>query len=62
MLTYLQNIIELNNKIEELKIQISEEKTKIINLNYVQSKLNKPIKHINKYIQTIKYLDNPLKK
>lgn len=58
MQSYLQNIIELNKKIEELENQISNEKTKIINLNYVQSKLNKPIKHISKYIQTIKKVKN----
>jgi hypothetical protein len=54
--THLENILDLKKQIKELENKISEEKSKIIKLDYVQSKLNKPIKKTDEYIQTIKNL------
>ena len=48
----------VKNQIKELENKISEEKSKIIKLDYVQSKLNKPIEKTDEYIQTIKNLLN----
>lgn len=54
--THIENIIKLQDQIKKLKSQIWEEKTKIRDLDYVQSKLNKPVGKTNEYIQTVKYL------
>ena len=54
--THIENIIKLQDQIKELSSQIWEEKSKIRNLDYVQSKLNKPIGKTNEYIRTVKYL------
>jgi hypothetical protein len=54
--THIENIIKLQDQIKTLKSQIWEEKTKIRGLDYVQSKLNKPVGKTNEYIRTVKYL------
>ncbi len=50
---HVENIIRLESIIKELENQIREEKSKIYNLEYVKSKLNKQIKEKNQYILTI---------
>jgi hypothetical protein len=56
--THVENIIELQNQIKEFENKISTEKSKILELEYVQSKLNRPIEKTktSQYIQTVKYL------
>ena len=60
--THVENIIKLKNVKKEIENLIWEEKLKIIQLEYVQSKLNKPIGETNEYIQTVKYLDESIDK
>lgn len=57
---HIENIVKLQDQIKELEKQISTEKSKIVELNYVQSKLNKPIEKTNQYIKTVKYLMNEI--
>jgi hypothetical protein len=54
--THIENIIKLKDQIKGLESKIREEKSKIRNLDYVQSKLNKPVGKTNEYIRTVKYL------
>ena len=58
--THKENIIKLQDQIKNLESQIWEEKSKILNLDYVQSKLNKPVGKTNEYIRTVKYLHESL--
>lgn len=54
--THDENIIKLEGVIKKLQNQINEEKSKLLQLEYVQSKLNKPIGKTNEYVRTVKYL------
>jgi hypothetical protein len=53
---HVNKIIELQNKIKDLESQINTEKNEILNLEYVKSKLSKPVGKTGEYIKTIKYL------
>jgi hypothetical protein len=53
---HVNKIIELQNKIKDLESQINTEKNKILNLDYVKTKLSKPVQNPKEYVKTIKYL------
>jgi hypothetical protein len=54
--THVNKIVELQNQIKELESQIRVEKNKILNLEYVKSKLSQPVKKTKEYIETLKHL------
>lgn len=56
LLNNYNKIIELQNKIKDLESQINAEKNKILNLDYVKTKLSKPVQNPKEYVKTIKYL------
>lgn len=53
---HVNKIIELQNKIKDLESQINAEKNKILNLDYVKTKLSKPVQNPKEYVKTIKHL------
>lgn len=59
--THVENIVRLENEIENIMSQIHMEKSKIRELEYVISKLNKNVEGKDKYIQTLKYLCSKFK-
>lgn len=51
-----KNIDDYENQINSLKLKIINEKQKILNLDYIKSKLNRQIPNIKEYIRTINNL------
>jgi hypothetical protein len=54
--THINKIVELQNQIKKLESLIRNEKNEILNLEYVKSKLSKPVKKTKEYIETLKHL------
>lgn len=52
----LKKINDYENEIKELQKKIIQEKQKILNLDYVKSKFNKPVSDVKEYIHTASYL------
>ena len=52
----LNAIINYENEIKLLEKKIKQEKQKILNLDYIKSKLNMRIPYIKEYIETIKFI------
>ena len=51
-------IIDSIKKIEKLEVEIFKEKNKILNSNYVKTKLNNSLKNIDNYINLLKLVKN----
>jgi hypothetical protein len=56
----LKKINDYKNEIQKLNIKIREEKKKILNLDYIKSKFNKPVPNIKEYIHTLSNIHNKL--
>lgn len=54
----LKKITEYENEIKLLKMKIREEKNKIINLDYVKSRLHKQVPCVEQYIDCISHLND----